>query len=229
IALVITQQPWALGNLVSRIDHAPCVRLFHATGDVGCRSPSAGGIIAPLFSVEDESHIRELEELASAATEGSREDLKQGVSIVIQEDLFNSSVLERLSSTGLVGGVLVLEGDVVSNSGERPGKSNILSPDVVTPQASLSFHTYLSPLINRPQPTCPTFIAISQGDSTPTSSYTVDPSYRWNPEGEGLIMRSLPHPLVLVTGESTDDIKSRATENRRRGGRCARFMFSILD
>lgn len=53
----------------------------------------------------------------------------------------------------------------------------------------------------------------SQGDSTPTAVYDIDASYPWNSRGDGLLMESLDFPVALVTGDSREDVRSRAAWN----------------
>lgn len=49
------------GGLPLSVDHAPCVRLFHAGGDVGCRSPDRGGVDGPLVLVDSETVLDAIE------------------------------------------------------------------------------------------------------------------------------------------------------------------------
>ncbi|CAM9618413.1 unnamed protein product, partial [Discosporangium mesarthrocarpum] len=189
-----------VGTLVETVNQVPCVRLFHANGDVGCRAANGGVITAPLFLVQDESHVREIEELGSLSADGDtssvgvREDLGQGLAIVMEESFFNATLLNRLQETGLVGGIILLEENggkygAACTLGDRGNCSITMSPDVTTPQ----------------------------GDTTPTQGYALDPSYPWNPRGQGLLMRTIAHPLVLVTGEDVHMVRQRAQYNLEKG------------
>lgn len=43
------------------VDHAPCVRLFHSGGDVGCRAEPKEGVAGPLLLVNSEGVLRDIE------------------------------------------------------------------------------------------------------------------------------------------------------------------------
>lgn len=43
------------------VQHAPCVRLFHSGGDVGCRSERKEGVTGPLLLVDSEGVLRDIE------------------------------------------------------------------------------------------------------------------------------------------------------------------------
>eukprot|EP00904_Undaria_pinnatifida_P013489 jgi/Undpi1/9270/HiC_scaffold_26.g11728.m1 len=231
------------------VDHAPCVRLFHSGGDVGCRAEPKEGVAGPLLLVNSEGVLRdiEFEERAPRETDEllthALEEIGDGFVAVLPEAFFNRTTLARLSDTGLLGGVLVLEEDrdsgdgdgdgggggsgstlagvaVVGGEGGAVGSSN---PDVSTPQVGrmlLIFNTcgitvFVSGRVFF-------FLHIS-GDSTPTAVFDVDASYPWNPRGDGLMMESLDFPVALVVGGSVDRVRARAVSNGNVGSEGWRY------
>lgn len=132
-----------VGSLSLNIEHAPCIRLFHSGGDVGCRTRGKGGVTGPLLVVESMRKVEEIESIAErkanagrrTGEEGGEEDqegvigLEDGVIAVMPEDMFNDTILERLSATGLLGGVLVLEEEDLDIR-----RGFLGNPDVATPQ-----------------------------------------------------------------------------------------------
>lgn len=134
-----TKAAGGVGSLSLDIEHTPCVRLFHSGGDVGCRTRGKGGIAGPLLVVDSTRKVEDIEGIAelrvtAGRLAGEEEEegvvgLEDGVIAVVPEVMFNGTILERLSATGLLGGVLVLEE-------EDPDirRGFLGSPDVATPQ-----------------------------------------------------------------------------------------------
>ncbi|CAM9781758.1 unnamed protein product, partial [Hapterophycus canaliculatus] len=214
--------------------HAPCVRLFHSGGDVGCRTRTREGVTGPLLLVDSERALQDIEQptlrglsfLCSDASERQEftllpnsspaEEALEGIGgdgliAVLPEAFLNASVLHRLSATGRLGGVMVLQegtpvaaaaaaatsledGDFDRGDGEPSGNLSVTTP---------------------------------QGDSTPTAVFDVDASYPWNPHGDGLLMESLDFPVVLVTaaaaGDSAAEVRARAVSNGILGGSSWRY------
>lgn len=50
-------------GLEVEVQHAPCVRLFHSNGDVGCRTESREGVVGALLAVENYEQLREIEKI----------------------------------------------------------------------------------------------------------------------------------------------------------------------
>lgn len=133
-----------VGGLSLNIDHAPCIRLFHSGGDVGCRTRGQGGVTGPLLVVDSARIVEDIEAIAAkrrekkggsrlAAMEEEEEEgivgLGDGVIAVMPEVMFNGTIMGRLAATGMLGGVLVLEEE---DPAIRHG--SLGSPDVSTPQ-----------------------------------------------------------------------------------------------
>ena len=55
------------------VEHAPCVRLFHSGGDVGCRSERKEGVAGPLLLVDSEGVLRDIEVCVSVCLCSSRQ------------------------------------------------------------------------------------------------------------------------------------------------------------
>lgn len=55
--------PTAVRGFSVPVEHAPCVRLFHAHGDVGCRAPDREGVTGPLLLVDSEQKMERIEVL----------------------------------------------------------------------------------------------------------------------------------------------------------------------
>lgn len=49
------------GGLSLGVNHAPCVRLFHSGGDVGCRTPGREGVAGPLLLVDSDKVLHDIE------------------------------------------------------------------------------------------------------------------------------------------------------------------------
>lgn len=43
------------------MNHAPCIRLFHSGGDVGCRTLGRDGVAGPLLLVDSERALQDIE------------------------------------------------------------------------------------------------------------------------------------------------------------------------
>lgn len=117
------------------IDSAPCVRLFHSGGDVGCRSLTREGIVGPLLAVETMSDIEDIDVLATQNSGAVGDD---GLVVVMPTGLLNSAALDRLLETNLLAGVLVVdccEDEIdVDHRMEVSAATRGYSPAVVTPQ-----------------------------------------------------------------------------------------------
>lgn len=50
-------------GLEVEVKHAPCVRLFHSGGDVGCRTDEREGVMGVLLTVENEAQLRDIEKI----------------------------------------------------------------------------------------------------------------------------------------------------------------------
>lgn len=138
-AAIPAEAAGGVGSISLNIEHTPCIRLFHSDGDVGCRTRGKGGVAGPLLVVDSTRKVEDIEGIAEQRAKAGKlageEDeegvlgLEDGVIAVMPEVMFNSTILERLSATGLLGGVLVLEE-------EDPNirRGFLGSPDVATPQ-----------------------------------------------------------------------------------------------
>lgn len=60
-ALFSTPSEAGTGGLSSSVGHAPCVRLFHASGDVGCRTRGREEVAGPLLLVDSERALQDIE------------------------------------------------------------------------------------------------------------------------------------------------------------------------
>ncbi|CAN0130991.1 unnamed protein product, partial [Ectocarpus sp. 12 AP-2014] len=211
IALLSTRSEAGTGGLSPGVGHAPCVRLFHASGDVGCRTRGREGVAGPLLLVDSERALQDVEArgLSSFRKDAQREEgllpqeaspeamegMGDGLMAVLPDAFFNRTILHRLSATGLLGGVLVLESAGGGRAAASQGDVVRSNPDVKTPQ----------------------------GDSTPSAAFDVDASYPWNSRGDGLLMESFDFPMVLVAGGSSDDVRARAASNGNVGGPSWRY------
>lgn len=91
------------------IDHAPCVRLFHSSGDVGCRTAHRDGVIGALLGIRTISDMHQVEGLPDDA-----ENLGLGndqLVVAMPLELLNSTTIEQLSATEMLAGVLVVDCD----------------------------------------------------------------------------------------------------------------------
>ena len=86
------------GSLTRELAHSPCVRLFHSTGDVGCRGTPRGGAKFALLPAAD------LLEAGSRA----REVFDAPLTVVLEASDLNASVTEALEATTRIGALLVL-------------------------------------------------------------------------------------------------------------------------
>ena len=109
------------GSLTRELAHSPCVRLFHSTGDVGCRGTPRGGAKFALLPAAD------LLEAGSRA----REVFDAPLTVVLEASDLNASVTEALEATARIGALLVL-GDRAPPKFAR----GAFSPDVRTPQGN---------------------------------------------------------------------------------------------
>lgn len=50
-------------GLEVEVQHAPCVRLFHSGGDVGCRTSGREGVVGALLAVENDAQLRDIENM----------------------------------------------------------------------------------------------------------------------------------------------------------------------
>ncbi|CAN0218952.1 unnamed protein product, partial [Ectocarpus sp. 4 AP-2014] len=216
-ALMSTRSEAGAGGLSPSVGHAPCVRLFHASGDVGCRTRGREGVAGPLLLVDSERALHDIEAqgLSSFRKDAQREEgllpheasleamegLGDGLMAVLPDAFFNRTILHRLSATGLLGGVLVLESAGGGRAAGSPAQS-LAEGDVVRS----------NPDVKTPQ-----------GDSTPSAAFDVDASYPWNSRGDGLLMESFDFPMVLVGGGSSDDVRARAVSNGNVGGPSWRY------
>ncbi|CAN0199723.1 unnamed protein product, partial [Ectocarpus sp. 13 AM-2016] len=211
IALLSTRSEARTGGLSPGVGQAPCVRLFHASGDVGCRTRGREGVAGPLLLVDSERALQDIEArgLSSFRKDAQREEgllpqeaspeamegMGDGLMAVLPDAFFNRAILHRLSATGLLGGVLVLESAGGGRAAASQGDVVRRNPDVKTPQ----------------------------GNSTPSAAFDVDASYPWNSRGDGLLMESFDFPMVLVAGGSSDDVRARAVSNGNVGGASWRY------
>lgn len=101
-------------------DQAPCVRLFHSTGDVGCRTPARGAVIAPMFLVETLDDIMALEQTG-----------KENYAVTMPASMLNDTVLDMLEVSGKVAGIIVMD-ELAPDFAKDAGVS--LSPDARTPR-----------------------------------------------------------------------------------------------
>eukprot|EP00903_Cladosiphon_okamuranus_P018715 g17228.t1 len=217
------------GGLSLGVNHAPCVRLFHSGGDVGCRTPGREGVAGPLLLVDSDQVLRDIEDLGrprspkgkekELASEGdvsvgspeSLEGMEDGLIAVIPAAFFNASVVDRLSATGLLGGVLVLEEVGTAVAETVVGGGDVEDPEISSP-ASAGGSAGLGRAISNPDVKTP------QGESTPSAAFDVDASYPWNSYGDGLLMEALDFPVVLVTGDSVAEVLARSASNGPLGG-----------
>jgi nicastrin len=95
--------------------HAACVRLFHSSGDVGCRVVTRLAQKLPLVSVDS---LEALERALSSMDE-------ELVAIVMKDSLLSAKAVEMFTSSKKVGGVVLVR-TLASGSS--------VSPDVTTPQ-----------------------------------------------------------------------------------------------
>lgn len=122
------------------IDQAPCVRLFHSSGDVGCRTAHRDGVIGALLGIRTISDMHQVERLAHDA-----ENLGLGNDQLVAAmpvELLNSTTIEQLSATEMLAGVLVVDCDD-DKAGENRRTGLSTPPEtahnhaVTTPQVSV--------------------------------------------------------------------------------------------
>eukprot|EP00752_Nemacystus_decipiens_P017814 g15971.t2 len=223
------------GDLSLGVSHAPCVRLFHSGGDVGCRTPGREGVAGPLLLVDSGKALRDVEafgaerthededtrgsEGGDASASGAPEPVEgigDGLITVVPAAFLNSSTLDRLSATGLLGGVLVLEDDGTGVAETVVGEASRGGPGVSV-LASAGGLGGAGGVASNPDVKTP------QGESTPSAAFDVDASYPWNPLGDGLLMEALDFPVVLVTGPSVAEVLARSVSNGPLGGSSWRY------
>ncbi|CAM9644003.1 unnamed protein product [Pylaiella littoralis] len=226
------------GGLSLSVDHAPCVRLFHSGGDVGCRTPGRKGVAGPLLLVDSERVLQDIEALVlpTVRDEAQRGHKRKGVSgeavefvqgmedgliAILAEGYFNGTILERLSATGLLGGVMVLAeaGTVDSGVGVDERRRLSLSSSSSSSSSPLPSSSARPALtgggedsVSNPDVKTP------QGKSTPSAAFDIDASYPWNSHGDGMLMEAFDFPVVLVTGGSADEVRARAASNGNLDG-----------
>ncbi|CAM9791296.1 unnamed protein product, partial [Chrysoparadoxa australica] len=106
-------------GLMSPVEDSPCLRLFHSTGDVGCRGPRR--LRLPIYSVQNAEDIQDLENLTKF----------NSVAVVLPASMLNATTLSKLEATTKLGGVIVIDGpppdcpecphEHFSQDGQTPG------------------------------------------------------------------------------------------------------------